>query len=178
MTDYRSMYDKDYIGAWDLQDKDVTVTITKCVAGQLVGQGGRKSKKPIIYMRGTEKGFALNSTNGKTIASMYGNNVEQWAGKRITLYKSTTRNPNGDGDVECIRVRPQIPTQRQAQAETGMPPPTQPPAPQTEAFDPYEMARQALRDGDFLGASDLARQIEDAVLRKEIEDQLPKPVQS
>jgi hypothetical protein len=108
-TDYRSLYDKDYIGAWDLKEKDVTVTISKVIGGQLVGQGGRKSKKPIIYMRGTEKGFALNATNGKTIAAMYGNHVESWVGKRITLYKSMTRNPNGDGDVECIRVRPKIP---------------------------------------------------------------------
>lgn len=109
MTDYRSLYDKDYIGAWDLKDKDVTVTITRVVGGNLVGQGGRKSKKPIVYMRGTEKGFAVNATNGKTIASMYGNHVEEWVGKRITLYKSTTRSPNGDGDVECIRVRPKVP---------------------------------------------------------------------
>lgn len=108
-TDYRSLYDKDFIGAWDLKDKDVTVTITKVIGGSLVGPGGRKAKKPVVYMRGTEKGFALNSTNGKTIAAMYGNMVEQWAGKRITLYKSTTRNPNGDGEVECIRVRPKVP---------------------------------------------------------------------
>lgn len=110
MTDYRSLYDKEFIGAWDLKDdKDVVVTITKVIGGQLVGQGGRKAKKPVVYMRGTEKGFALNSTNGKTIAAMYGTHVEKWVGKKIALYKSTTRNPNGDGDVECIRVRPRVP---------------------------------------------------------------------
>lgn len=108
-TDYRSLYDKDYIGAWDLKDKDVVVTITKVVGGNLVGQGGRKTKKPIVFMRGTEKGFAINATNGKTIAGMYGTIVENWVGKKIALYKSTTRNPNGDGDVECIRVRPKPP---------------------------------------------------------------------
>lgn len=109
MTDYRSLYDKDFIGAWDLKDKDVTVTITKVIGGSLVGQGGRKSKKPVIYMKGTEKGFAVNATNGKTIAAMYGNHVEKWVGQRISLYKSTTRNPNGEGEVECIRVRPTAP---------------------------------------------------------------------
>lgn len=110
MTDYRKMYDKDYVGAWDLADnKDTVVTITRVKGGELVGLGGRKSKKPVIFMKGTEKGFALNSTNGKAIAAMYGNHVEEWVGKRISLYKSTTRNPNGDGEVECIRVRPQIP---------------------------------------------------------------------
>lgn len=116
-TDYRSLYDKDYIGAWDIKDKDVTVTITKVKGGELVGQGGRKSKKPIIYMRGTEKGLAINATNGKTIAGMYGNHVEGWVGKRITLYKSMTRNPNGDGDVECIRIRPKIPEGKPQAAE-------------------------------------------------------------
>lgn len=110
MTDYRSLYDKDFIGAWDIKDKDVIVTITKVIGGNLVGQGGRKTKKPVVYMRGTEKGFAINATNGKTIARMYGNHVEEWVGKRIALYKSTTRDPSGgDAEVECIRVRPQAP---------------------------------------------------------------------
>lgn len=117
LTDYRSLYDKDFIGAWDLKEKDVTVTITKVIGGSLVGQGGRKTKKPVVYMRGTEKGFAINSTNGKTIAGMYGNHVENWVGKRITLYKSSTRNPNGEGDVECIRVRPTAPQARTGSAE-------------------------------------------------------------
>lgn len=108
-TDYRSLYDKDFIGAWDLKDRDVTVAITRVIAGSLTSVGGRKSKKPVIYMKGTEKGFAVNSTNGKTIAAMYGTYVEEWIGKRITLYKSMTRSPQGDGEVECIRVRPAIP---------------------------------------------------------------------
>ena len=111
MTDYRSLYDKDFIGAWDLKDdKDVTVTITKVIGGNLTGQGGRKTKKPVVYMKGTEKGFAINATNGKTIAAMYGKHIEDWIGKRITLYKSTTRDPSGgDAEVECIRVRPRVP---------------------------------------------------------------------
>src|SRR3990167_9413760 len=116
-TDYRSLYDKDYIGAWDLKDNDVNVTITKVIGGSLVGVGGRKSRKPVIYMRGTEKGFAVNATNWKTIAALYGNHVEKWVGQRITLYKSMTRNPNGDGDVECIRVRPQAPAGKGGAAE-------------------------------------------------------------
>lgn len=118
MTDYRSLYDKDFIGAWDLKDdKDVTVLITKVIGGNLTGQGGRKTKKPIVYMKGTEKGFAVNATNGKTIAAMYGKHIEEWVGKRITLYKSSTRDPNGgDAEVECIRVRPRVPVPSPHQA--------------------------------------------------------------
>jgi hypothetical protein len=107
MTDYRSLYDKDYIGAWDFQAGDRTFTIRKCEGGTLVGVGGRKSKKPVVYFQEIEKGFALNATNGKTIAALYGNHVEKWAGKKITLYKSTTTF--GSEQMECIRVRPKAP---------------------------------------------------------------------
>ena len=109
LTDYRSLYDKDFLGAWDIQGADMVITITKVVGGQLVGQGGKKSKKPVIYFRGSDKGFAVNATNGKAIATMYGPHIENWPGKKLSLYKSTTRNPNGDGEVECVRVRPQVP---------------------------------------------------------------------
>ena len=116
-TDYRSLYGKEWIGSWDIQDKDVTVTITGVTGGELTSVGGRKSKKPVVSMRGTEKKLALNATNGKAIAKMYGNHVEAWVGKRITIYKSTTRDPSGDGEVECVRVRPQIPPEKKNGAE-------------------------------------------------------------
>lgn len=128
MTDYRSMYDKDYIGAWSLPDgKDVTVTITRVTGGQLTGVGGRKTRKPVIYMQGTDKGFALNATNGKTIAALYGNHVEGWVGKRITLYKTTTQF--GSEQMECLRIRPRVPPQNGAASEpalTDNPPPPPP----------------------------------------------------
>ena len=108
-TDYRSLYGKEWLGSWDLQDKDVTVTIVSCTGGELTSQGGRKSKKPVLTIKGTEKKLALNATNGKTIAALYGKHVEGWAGKRITLYKSMTRSPDGGDDVECVRIRPKAP---------------------------------------------------------------------
>jgi hypothetical protein len=109
-TDYRSLYGKDYVGSWDIPDgKDITVTISSVSGGELAGVGGRKSKKPLLTLKGTAKKLALNATNGKTIATMYGKDIEGWVGKKISLYKSTTRDPNGDGETECIRVRPRVP---------------------------------------------------------------------
>ena len=115
-TDFRSLYDRDYWGSWDLDAGDKTVQITKCIGGQLTGMGGRKSRKPVIYVDGSDKGIALNKTNGKTIAALYGNHVEQWTGKWITLYKAKTNNPNGGGEIDCIRVRPEAPTPAQQKA--------------------------------------------------------------
>lgn len=110
MTHFQTMYDRDYLGSWDLpEDKDVVVTIENVKGGELTGQGGRKSKKPIIAFAGKEKKMICNKTNAKAIAGIYGVHVEKWVGKKITLYVSTTRDPSTGGDVPCIRVRPQAP---------------------------------------------------------------------
>lgn len=104
--DYRTMFDSEYLGAWDLP-RDATVTIATVKAGQLVGEKGRTAKKPIITFVGKVKGFAANKTNCRTIAAMYGTDTRQWVGKRITLYATTTEF--GGKSVECIRVRPGVP---------------------------------------------------------------------
>jgi len=103
------MFDRDYIGAWDLNGQDVTVTIARVECKELVGSKGVKAKKPIIYFEGKEKGFTCNKTNGKAIAAMYGNKTEDWVGKRITLFPTTTSM--GSETVECIRVRPGVPAE-------------------------------------------------------------------
>ncbi len=108
-TDFRTLFDRDYIGAFDLQGREVVVTIRKVVGGELTAQGGRKSRKPILYFVGKEKGMICNKTNAKAIAGMYGNFTEAWVDKRITLYVGMTRDPSGGGEVECIRVRPTVP---------------------------------------------------------------------
>ena len=105
MPDYRSLYDREYIGAWDLPH-DVTVTIERVEARKLQNKT-KTNTKPVIFFAGREKGFACNKTNGKTIAAMYGNDVEKWVGKRVTLYATTTTF--GSDTVECIRVRPMVP---------------------------------------------------------------------
>lgn len=112
MTDYRMFYEKDYLGAWNIpEDGDLILTIVKCKQGELNQPGtNKKTKKPVVSFKETEKGMALNATNGKTIAGLYGNMVEEWAGKKIALYKSRTRNPAGGDDVDCLRVRPKAPT--------------------------------------------------------------------
>jgi hypothetical protein len=53
---------------------------------------GRKAQK-----------LCLNRTNAKTIAKLYGNEVNDWTGKRITLFATTCKL--GRETVPCIRVR-------------------------------------------------------------------------
>lgn len=100
------MFDSAYIGAWDLQGKDVTVTIARVVAGELAKAGtSKKDKAPIIYFENREKGMVLNKTNMRIIASIYGGfKVKTWIGKQIVLFATTCQF--GPNTVDCIRVRP------------------------------------------------------------------------
>jgi hypothetical protein len=109
-THWKSMIDRDFIYAFDLGGRDVVVTIAKVIAGELTGPGGRKAKKPVVYFEGKSRGLALNSTNAKTIAAMYGSYVEEWIGKRVTLYPTTTMM--GAETVECVRIRPSVPKEQ------------------------------------------------------------------
>jgi hypothetical protein len=108
--DVRSFFDRAYLGVWELCGREVTVTISRVVAGDLVAQGNRKSKKPIVYFEKTEKGLVLNKTMMKAIAGLYGYKASDWIGKRITLYPTTTSF--GSETVDCIRVRPTVPKTR------------------------------------------------------------------
>lgn len=110
MPHWKSMMDeKDFLFAFDLQGKEAVVTIDRVIAGEISGEQGRKTKKPIATFVGKKKKLALNATNCKTIAALYGNDTAAWSGKSITLYPTTTTF--GGTTVECIRVRPSVPRQ-------------------------------------------------------------------
>lgn len=108
MADYRLLYDSEYLYAFHLQGKDATVKIAKVAGGELTGEGGRKAKKPIVWFEGKDKPLALNKTNGRAIATLYGPDTSKWIGQLITLYPTTTQF--GGEQKDCVRVRPAKPT--------------------------------------------------------------------
>lgn len=110
--DYRTMFEGKYLGAWNLIDdagnrRDIIVTIEKVEAQQIVGEGGKKNKKPVVSFVGKDLPMVIGKTVAKTIASMYGNDTRAWIGKRITIYPATTEV--GGETKDCIRVRPGVP---------------------------------------------------------------------
>jgi hypothetical protein len=54
--------------------------------------------KGVIAFERTEKQWALNKTNGICLKEMFGKKVQEWVGKRVTLFPS-----QWDGE-DCIRV--------------------------------------------------------------------------
>lgn len=111
-------FDREYLHACDLQGAARDLTISRVASGTIVSEGGRKTRKPVVFFEAREgreapKGLALNKTNSKTIASLYGADTAAWIGKRVTLYPTTTTF--GKEEVECIRVRPVAPKEQGAQ---------------------------------------------------------------
>lgn len=107
-TDVRLMFDSQFLFAVHLGGKPVTLTMREVKAGELIGEKGRKTKKPIVYFEGKQLGLALNRTNMKIVAGMYGFDTRAWIGKRVTLFPTTTQMAGQT--VDCIRVKPTIPS--------------------------------------------------------------------
>lgn len=113
--DYRLLFPSLYIGAADLRGQEKTLTIRRVVVEELKTDRGSE-KKPVVYFEevrdkadsSKDKRLVLNKTNAKTIAKVYDENeIDNWVGKRITLFPSTV---SVGGEMrDCIRVRPTIP---------------------------------------------------------------------
>lgn len=105
-THWKRLVNPDYIGAYALNpDEDLTVTIDYVRREEIVGTNGKKEECTVALLKG-HKPLILNATNSKSIHKLYGPYIEDWAGKPITLYASTTKLA---GEVvECLRIRPTV----------------------------------------------------------------------
>lgn len=103
-----------YVKASDLNGKTVTLTIKELVV-EKIGHGAEEERKPVLYFNRATKGLVLNRTNGMTIAGLYGDESDDWTGKRISIYPTKVRAFGTMQD--CIRVREEIPAQPKPQAQ-------------------------------------------------------------
>ena len=109
-THWKRLINPDYLGAYSLPEgQDLTVVIQSVGKEIVTGTGGKKDECTVAKIQGN-KPMILNNTNCKTIAKLYGAYIEDWAGKPITLFASTTKLA-GD-TVECLRIRPVVTAQR------------------------------------------------------------------
>lgn len=109
-----------FVKAADLSGKTVTLAIDKVVL-ETLGHGQDQERKPVIYFQKATKGMILNAVNARTIAGLYGDETDEWTGKRISIYPDRVKAFGQMHDV--IRVRQEIPAQ---------PKPTQPSQPVVE----------------------------------------------
>lgn len=94
------IYRSPHVSANDLAG-DVTVTIKGYELDKEVGAD--KARKGILYFEEFPKGMVMNKTNTESVVALHGKVVNQWVGKKITIYPTTTSF--GPTKVPCIRVR-------------------------------------------------------------------------
>ena len=115
LTHYRAQIESDYLGQGDLGDgfggfREATVEIAALpvLYRPERAKKGEKAKRYVIRFVGKRKAWLSGPETQKTIAKMYGVYLENWVGKKITLYV----DPNvmfGREKTGGIRVRPMIP---------------------------------------------------------------------
>lgn len=103
-THWKRLINPDYLGAYSLEaGNDMILTISAVKREMITGTGGKKEECPVCHWKENQKPMILNVTNMKTIAKMYGPYIENWAGKRVQIYASTTKF--GGDTMECLRIR-------------------------------------------------------------------------
>jgi hypothetical protein len=86
-------------------DGDVTVTIERVVLESFRDPKTRQeARKPVMYFQRAKRGLIVNRTNWRTIADLYGDESDNWTGKRITLF-SLMVDAYGR-QTKAVRVRP------------------------------------------------------------------------
>ena len=104
MPHWKRLINPDYLGAYSLDSgNDMILTIKSIGRETITGTGGKKEECPVCHWHENQKPMILNTTNLKTIAKMYGSDYDQWPGKRVQIYASTTKF--GGDVVECLRIR-------------------------------------------------------------------------
>jgi len=157
MPDYRKMFDKPYLAAWDLYDDQgrpikPTLTIVNVEQGELRSAPGSKVDRcPVITFKGAKKKFVVNKGNGQIISEIAGSKLsENWVGHRITLFAAPTTV--GKRKTEGIRVVPVAPSRNAPEGSIQPPVATEiatqiPPTPEEieaiKAQEQYEAEQEA-----------------------------------
>ena len=115
------VYPSQYLKAEEL-DSDLVVTIDSIEVVTFKSQDPKKGdeQKPVCYFKGDEaKPLILNRTNWKSIASQWGDESDDWVGKRITL---TVSQVDAFGkSVQAIRIKQPRSTAKPAPAKKPLP---------------------------------------------------------
>lgn len=116
---WKNLANYDYLGAYSLEGivPEVTLTIKEIKKERVTANGGASEDCIVAHFEETnEKGvivkpMVLNKTNCKLIEKIYNTpEIEDWIGKRITIYATTTKFARET--VSCLRIRDVIPAEK------------------------------------------------------------------
>lgn len=102
------LFDDKWLRYYHLPEgQDSVVEIEDVYGAEVVGDKGLASRKPGLRFKGKNLPFAISRTDNRTMQRLYGADPNNWLGKKIALFVTTTQNKGET--VPCIRIRPQKP---------------------------------------------------------------------
>ena len=113
-THWKNLANYDYLGAYSLDNvPQVILTIKEVKKERVTAANGSSEDCIVATFEETEvdgvlvKPMVFNKTNCKTIESLYGAFIEDWVGKRIIVFATTTKFARDV--VPCLRIKKEIP---------------------------------------------------------------------
>lgn len=83
---FDQLYPGRFIKAGELLGKRVTLTIADVNLEELVGDDGKPKAKAIVSFKETDKSLVTCKTNGLCLREMFGTQLAEWVGKRVTIF--------------------------------------------------------------------------------------------
>lgn len=112
-THWKNLTNTNYLGSYSFDNQnEVTVTINHVAKEEVTNPVGVVEECIVVYFEETKVGtvdvkpMIFNATNCKTVEKLYGPYIEDWAGKRITIFK--TQTDFGRDRVDCLRIKDKV----------------------------------------------------------------------
>jgi arabinogalactan endo-1,4-beta-galactosidase len=122
------IFPSNYLKASDLKGAQPRVTIATVVM-ETLGQGADAQQRPVIYFEGKEKGLVANKTNMNAIATVFGDETDDWPGAEIVLFETMVDYQGKTTPAIRIKIPPRKPVRQLQTVQSGQqegPPPAPP----------------------------------------------------
>jgi hypothetical protein len=120
MPTKNDLFPSKYLKASDLGEPTVMTIATAPV--ETLKYKTKEEDKIVLHFRGTPKLLPLNFTNFDSVVAVTGEaDTDNWPGKRIELFATTTEVQGRT--VDCVRIRAPSSTPKKTKAKAEEPPP-------------------------------------------------------
>jgi hypothetical protein len=114
---FNKLFKSSYVKAADLNGRQRKLTITS-VGVEAVGRD--QEEKPVVRFEEIEQAMVLNRINGETLCEAYGDDTDNWEGRKVVLFPSKTEYAGKR--VDCVRIMvPKDEPSKAAEAPEGFP---------------------------------------------------------
>jgi hypothetical protein len=108
---FDQLFPSRFLKAGEMEGNPLTLTIADVALEALESEDGTEKDVAIITFKEPKaKQLRLNRTNGESVRAMFGSEIDDWIGKRVTFYPERDTSGMSESGV-CIRVKgsPDIP---------------------------------------------------------------------